>query len=81
MTRHGQDLLLELLQVRSGVEPQLISQLGLDPLVRRECIRLTSRSVQRRDQQLPQALPKGVRGYRRFQLTGHVGSEPEPRGT
>ena len=76
-----QDLLLELLQLRSGVEAELVGQLVPDPLVRRQRIGLATGSVQRGDQQLPQALLERVRRHGRFQLTDHVAdvAEPQPR--
>ena len=67
-----QDPLFELLQLRPGIEPELLGQLVLDPLVRREGIRLTAGSVQRRDQQLPQALLERVRRNGCFELADHV---------
>ena len=74
--------MLELLQLRPRVEPELLGQLVLDPLVRREGVRLAAGSVQRGDQQLPQALLERVRRDRCLQLADHVGdiSEPQPRG-
>ena len=59
-----QDLLLELLQSRSGIEPELVRQLGPDPLVGRQRVGLAARSVQRGDQQLPQAFLVRVRSPR-----------------
>ena len=40
-----QDLLLELLQLRSGVEAELVGQLVPDPLVRRQRVGLASGPV------------------------------------
>ena len=76
-----QDLLLELLQLRSRVEAELVGQLVPDPLVRRQRIGLASGPVQRGDQQLPQALLERVRRHGRFQLADHVAdvAEPQPR--
>ena len=67
-----QDLLLELLQPRPGIEAELVRQPGPDPLVGRQRVGLASRSVQRGDQQLPQAFLVRVRRHGRFQLADHV---------
>ena len=73
--------MLELLQLRSGVEPELVGQLRPDPLVRRQRVGLAPRPVQRGDQQLPQAFLERVRRDGRFQLADHVAdvAEPQPR--
>ena len=76
-----QDPLLELLQLRSRVEAELVGQLVPNALVRRERIGLAPGPVQRGDQQLPQAFLERVRRHGRFQLADHVAdvAEPQPR--
>ena len=67
-----EDLALELLQPRSGIEPELVGQQRPDPLVRRQRVGLATRPVERRDQQRPQALLERVGGHRRLQLADQV---------
>ncbi len=68
----GQDLPLELLQLRTGVEAELVGQAVADPLVGGQCVGLAAIPVQRGDQQHPQALLEGMVGDRRFQLADHI---------
>ena len=49
-----EDLLLELLQPRPGLEAELVGQPGPDALVGRQRVGLAPRAVERGDQQLPQ---------------------------
>ena len=51
-----QDLLLQLLQLRTRVEAELFCQSLTHPLVGRQCVGLSPASVQRGDQQDPQTL-------------------------
>ncbi len=74
-----QDLLLELLQLRSGVEAELVGQAVADPLVGGQRVGLAAVPVQRGDQQHPQALLERVGGDGRFQLADHVTGLAEPR--
>ena len=76
----GQDVMLELLQLRSRVEAELVGQLVPDPLVRGQRVGLASGPVLGGDQQLPQPLLVRGCGHRGLQLTDHVGgvSEPQP---
>ena len=72
-----EDLLLELPQPRPGIEAELVGEQGPDPLVGRQRVGLAARSVQRGDQQLPQALPVRVGRDGRLQLADHVVAEPQ----
>ena len=67
-----EDLLLELLQPRPGLEPELVGQPGPHALVGRQRVGLAPRPVERGDQQLPQALLVRVRRDGRLQLADHV---------
>ena len=71
-----EDLALELLQPRSGLEAELVGEPGADPLVRRQRVGLAARPVQRGDQQLPQPLLVGVGRHGGLQLADH-GRRPE----
>ena len=68
----GQDPLLELAAAGAGVETELVGQLGPDPLVGRQRVGLAPGSVQRGDQQLPQALLVRSGRHRRLQLADHA---------
>ena len=68
----GQDLPLELLQLRTGVEAELVGQAVTNPLVGGQGIGLAAFPVQRGDQQHPKALLEGMRGDRSFQLADHI---------
>ena len=76
-----QDLLLELLELRAGVEAEFVRQLAPDALVGRQRVGLASGPIQRGDQQLPQALLERMARDRRFQVDDHVAdvAEPQPR--
>ena len=73
----AQDPLFELLERWSGVETELVGQHGPDPLVGRQRIGLSTRSVLRRDQQRPQALLERMGPNGRFQLTDHIARLPK----
>ena len=81
----GQDLSLDLLQLRAGFEAELVGQSIADSLVRGQGVGLAAIAVERGDQQHPQALLERVGGDRRFQLADHVtglaqlGTGREPR--
>ena len=72
-----EDPLLELLELRARVEAELGSQLVPNPPVRRQGVRLAPGSVQRRDQQLPEALLIGIGRDCCFQLADHVAGVAE----
>ena len=74
-----EDLLLELLQVRTGVEAELVGQAVANPLVGGQCIGLAAFPVQRGDQQHPQALLEGVSGDGSFQLADHITCLAQPQ--
>ena len=67
--------------MRSRVEPELVGQLALDPLVRREGVRLAAGSIQSGDQQLPQALLERIPGDGGLQVADDVATvrESQPR--
>ena len=75
-----QDLVLELLQLRSRVEAELVGQPVPDPLVRRQRIGLAAVAVQGDHQQRPQALAQRMLAHERFELADHLarGAEIEP---
>ena len=56
-----QDLELELLQARAGLEPELVGERGAHALVGRQRVGLATRAVEGRDQQLPQSPPDRAR--------------------
>ena len=68
----GQDLLLELLELRAGVETELIGELLPHPPVGLQRLRLASGPVQRGDQQFPEAFLEGIGRDARFQFPDHV---------
>ena len=74
-------LLLELLQLPSGVEAELVGQPVPDPLVRRQRVGLAAVAVQGDHQQRPQALAQRMLADERFELADHLarGTEIEPR--
>ena len=76
-----QDLVLELLQLPSRVEAELVGQPVPDPLVRRQRIGLAAVAVQGDHQQRPQALAQRMRADEPFELADHLarGAEIEPR--
>ena len=67
----GQDLLLELLQLQSRVEAELVRQPSPDPLVRGERIGLAAVAVQGDHQQRPEALAQRMHVHQRFELADH----------
>ena len=74
-----QDPSLELLQPGSGSETEFVREQGADPLVGRQRVGLTSRPVQRGDQQLPQAFLVGIRRHRGLQLADQLARASEPQ--
>ena len=76
-----QDLVLELLQLPSRVEAELVGQPVPGPLVRRQRIGLAAVAVQGDHQQRPQALAQRMLADEPFELADHLarGAEVEPR--
>ena len=75
-----QDLELELLQARAGLEPELVGERGAHPLIGRQRVALATRAVEGRDQQLPQSLAIGVGRDGGFELGDDRFPEPQPCG-
>ena len=75
------DVPLQPLESRPGVEAELVSQLGPDPLVGGQRVGLPPGPVERRDEQLPQALMERVLRDRALELADHAArpTELEPR--
>ena len=73
--------MLELLQLPSRVEAELVGQPVPDPLVRRQRIGLAAVAVQGDHQQRPQALAQRMHADEPFELADHLarGAEIEPR--
>ena len=74
-----EDLPLELLQPRPGLEPELVGEPRADALVGGERVGLAARGVERGDQQLPQPLLVRVGGDGGLELADHGVAEPQPR--
>ena len=72
-----QDVPLQLLQGRPGVEAELVTQLGPDALVGRQRVGLPPGPVERRDEQLPQALMERVLRDRALELPDHAARATE----
>ena len=75
-----QDLVLELLQLTSRVEAELVDQPVPGSLVRRQGIGLAAVAVQGDHQQRPQALAQRMLTDEPFELADHLarGAEVEP---
>ena len=75
------DVPLQPLESRPGVEAELVTQLGPDALVGGQRVGLPPGPVERRDEQLPQALMERVLRDRALELADHAArpTELEPR--
>jgi len=72
-----QHALLELLELGTGVEAELVGELLPDAAVGGESVALPPTAVQRGDQQRPKPLPQRVSGDQRLELPDHLGGGAE----
>lgn len=73
----AQDCALELMQLRTRLDPQLVDQHPACLAVHGECVDLAPGSVQREHQLAAQALTHRMRGDERLQLSDEVGVTAE----
>src|ERR1700720_1432916 len=73
----GQDLLVELLERRPGLNAQLIVQVAARVMEGRQCVRLTAASVQREHELTVQALAQRVLSHEVSQLRDQVSVNPD----